>query len=401
MNKKLILLFLFFTIIQIPLIFYSNLPADEWVYFAVSREVSGGGNLYSQIFFSHPPLQIYLYSLLIDLFGMQVWILKSFTLLISLGITYFIYLICTEKYGERVGIVASFIFLASYDMLIFSSFAFGIEISIFFFLASYYFLNKKNGLSGALFALCIMSRLHIAFLGIILFLYCKEKLKFLSGVAISIVYYLPLVFTPNFLSSILGYHISKEFFFGGWISYFKSSIHLWVLFFFSLKKLKDIKLIFIGSTYLLFLLLVKSTFEYYFLLVTVILCIEGSNCLIHSKNKKMLWLLVFVFIFLLVFRATPFLIDQTKGYNELTDYINTLEDKPLVGQSAITSLLALKTNRNISKLQIDTNFQRNAVYDYSNAIVIYNKDVFTGYLFNCSLIREFIVEKKTYRIWDC
>jgi len=401
MNKKLILLLFIFLIIQIPIVFFSNLPADEMVYYAVSREVSKGNQLYTEIFFSHPPFQIYLYSMLIELFGMRIWILKSLTLFISLGITYFLYLICAEKYGEKVGIVASFIFLTSYDILIFSSFAFGIEISILFFLASYYFLNKKNGLSGVLFALCIMSRLHLAFLGIILFLYCKEKLKFISGVAVSIVYYLPLVFTPNFLSNILGYHISKSFFFGGWVSYFKSSIHLWLFFFFSIKRIKDIKLVFIGITYLLFLLLMKSTFEYYFLLITVILCIEGSNSLIHSKQKKMLWFMVFLFIFLLIFRAVPFLVNQTKGYNEFTDYIDTLENKPLVGEGAITSLLAIKTNRNISKLQIDTNYQRNKVYDYSNAIVIYNRKVFTGELFNCTLIRDFEVEDIKYGVWDC
>jgi len=258
-----------------------------------------------------------------------------------------------------------------------------------------------NGLSGALFALCIMFRLHLAFLGIILFLYCREKLKFISGVAISIVYYLPLIFIPNFLSSILGYHISKSFFFGGWISYFKSSIHLWILFFFSLNKIKDIKLVFIGSTYLLFLLLMKSTFEYYFILITIILCIEGSNCLIHSKQKKLLWFMVFLFIFLLVFRAVPFLINQTKGYNEFIDYMETLEDKPLVGQSAITALLALKTNRNISKAQIDTNFQRREVYDYSNAIVVYEKGLFHGKEFNCSKLDIREIEKKSYEVWNC
>jgi len=401
MNKKILLLFLIFTLIQLPLVFYSNIPADEWVYFAVTKEVSKGHQLYTEIFFSHPPFQIYVYSLFSNIFGFHIWLLKSITLSFAIGCAVFVYLISKERYGEKIAFWSLLIFLTSYDLLIFGSFAFGIEIAVFFFLASFYYLNKKNIWSGALFALCIMSRLHLAILGVVLFLYSKEKIKFLIGSSISLIYYIPLVTIPQFMDNVFNYHLVKSFFFNGWLSFFKANIHLFLLLGFSIRKLRNEILIFIGVTYLLFMLLMKSVFEYYFLVVTAVLCIEGAVCLIKSKQKNLLRFVVIIWIFLLIFRATPFLINQTKGYNEFTDYINTLEDKDLVGQSAVTSMLALRTNRNISKNQIDTNFQRKKIYDYSNAIVIYEEGIFKGNDFNCSRLNIRQIEDKKYEVWDC
>ncbi len=400
MNRKFILILSIFILTQIPILF-TSLPSDENVYLLMAREVNKGAKPYEDFFYGHPHIQVYLYAGLIKLFGVNIPILKGFTLLVSLGIAYLTFKIAKEKYGEKVGLISVFLLLTSYDLLIFGSFSFGLEMSALFFLISFYYLNKNNYVSGLFYALCVMTRLHLAFLGIVLFLFSKERRKFLMGASISIVYYAFSIKIPNFVDNVFLYHSIKERFFGGWISYFKSSIHLWIFFFFSIKKIKDIKLIFIGTTYLLSLLLMPSVFEYFFILITVFLSIEGSLALAHSKSKKLLWFMVFLFIFLLVFRAIPFLYNQTKGYNEFVDYIDTLEDKPLVGQSAITSLLALKTDREISKLQIDTNFQRRAVYDFSDAIVVYDKESFTGYLFNCSLLKEISVEKEDYRVWDC
>jgi len=399
--NKIILLFLLFVLIQLPLVFLSNLPSDEMVYYTVSREVSKGNKLYSEIFFSHPQIQIWLYTGLTKLFGFHIWILKSFTLLVSLGCCFMIYLICKEKYGEKVAFISAFLFLTSYDLLVFASFAFGLEISVLFFLISYYLLNKNNYLSGIFYALCIMTRLHFIFLGLVLFLFSKERRKFLFGASLSVVYFgLLFRLVPESISQILGYHMNKSYSFGGWFYYLRASIHLLVLFFFSIKWIKDIKLVFLGATYLLFLLLIHSIFEYYFILITVILCIEGANSLIYSKQKKLLLFMVFFFIFLLVFQATPFLYKNTIGYNQFADYIETL-DKPLVGQSSVNAFLALKTNKNISKNQIDTNFQRRAVYDYSNAIVIYEEGLFFGKNFNCIRLDTRRIEKKKYEIWDC
>ena len=399
MNKKFFLLLAVFLLVQIP-IFFTALPADENVYYAIAKEVSEGSKLYTDIFFSHPPLQIWIYVGLIKLFGFHIWILKGLTLLVSLSIAIFVYLIAKERYNEKIGLIATFLFLTSYDILIFGSFAFGLEIAVLFFLGSYYFLNKENLLSGVLFGFCIMTRLHLAPLGLILLLYSKERMRFLVGSSICLIYYGILIKIPLFLESILGYHMSKPFYWKGWISYFRTNIHLIALFLFSIKKIKNIDLVFIGFVYLLFMLLMKSVFEYYFLIITVIFCIEGANCLIYSDRKKMLRFIVALFIFLLLFKAVPFLYNQSKGYNELTNYVDTLEGD-MVGQSAITSFLAIKTNKDISNHQIDTNFQRRAIYNYSNAIVVYFSGLFHGEDFNCTRLRTFEIEDKAYDVFKC
>ena len=79
MNKKILILLIVFCLIQVPL-FFSTLTADENVYFMMGKVVSEGKVPYQDFFCGHPPLQLYLYAGLIKLFGLHIWILKSFTL---------------------------------------------------------------------------------------------------------------------------------------------------------------------------------------------------------------------------------------------------------------------------------------------------------------------------------
>jgi hypothetical protein len=370
------------------------------VYYAVSREVSKGNDIYSEIFFGHPPLQIYLYVGLIKLFGFHIWILKLFTLLVSISISVFLYLYVKDNYNEKTAFLSSLLFLTTYDALIFGSFAFGIEISLLFFMISLYFLNKKPLISGIFFALCLATRLHLAPLGLILLIFSEKKLKFLLGTTILLPYYLYLATIPEFIPQVFGYHTDKLYWSKGWIDFIRANIHIWIFFFFGMKWIKPM-ITYILVSYMAFMLILRSVFEYYFIVLVVFLCIGGSLALLRSKYKKTLFIAWIFFIVLLLVNSMPKLYEWNKDYDDFSSYIDTLENKPLVGQSAITALLALKTDRNISKLQIDTNFQRKKVFNYSDSIVIYSKGLFQGKDFKCSLLDTKEVATKVYDVWDC
>jgi len=175
MNKSILILLSIFFLFQIP-IFFSLAVVDEMVYYQMGNVVSEGNIPYKDFFFSHPPLQIYLYAGIIKLFGTNIWILKCLTYLFQIGSAIFIFLIAKERYNEKIGLIATFLFLSSYDILAFGSYAIGLEIAVFFFMVSLYLNNKRPFIAGMFFALSIMTRLHLFPLGLILLFYSKERL---------------------------------------------------------------------------------------------------------------------------------------------------------------------------------------------------------------------------------
>jgi len=158
-----------------------------------------------------------------------------------------------------------------------------------------------------------------------------------------------------------------------------------------------------GLIYLFFIAFIKSAFEYYFVIIVIILCIEGAWALKYSRYKKILWFMVFVFVIIFISKAAYFSLSQTKDYNEFADYISNL-DGNIAGNGATASMLALKTGKKIHLNQIDTNFQRrNIEYNFSNAIVVYRQGSYPKWLekFNCSLLNVYKVAEWNYDIWDC
>ena len=203
MDKKLVILLTIFCLIQIPMLF-SVMPSDDSVYMVMAREVSRGYLPNINFFHAHSSIHLYLYAGIILLLGVKIWLLKSFTLLIWMACGYMTYLLARERYDEQIGFIAVLLFFISYDS-IFASFTFGIELSMLFFLISWYILNKKPVLAGIMFGFCLMIRLHLAPLGIILWLHSKEKRQFLLGSGICIIYYGLMLRVPNFFEQVFGF----------------------------------------------------------------------------------------------------------------------------------------------------------------------------------------------------
>jgi len=397
MNKIFILLIVF-CLVQIPILF-TSLSADENVYYYMGKIVSEGQIPYRDFFYSHPPIQVYLYAGLIKLFGLHVWILKLFTLLIWTVCTYLAYLIARERYDERIGLVAVFLFFASYDS-IFASFAFGIEIAVLFFLISWYFLNKRSYLCGLFFGLSLMVRLHLLPLGIILFIYSKKKRLFLIGTGVCLVYYGFLLKVPNFVDNVFMYHAGKLNHLNGWLSFLRANLPLFILISYSFRKIKDFFTIDLIISYLAFLIILGSVFEYYFLIVTIILCIESAYALVYSRFRKVLWVMIIIWTLIMGFKVGVFIFEQTNEYNEFIDYVSNL-DGEIMGESSLASLIALKGNKTIHLNQIDMNFQRRIIYNFTDSLVVFSDKRFNGFVFNCSLIHKRSIGETNYSVWDC
>jgi len=385
--------------IQIPILF-SSLTGDENVYYYMGKIVSEGETPYVDFFYAHPPAQIYLYAGIIKLFGVHLWLLKGFTVLIVLGISYFLFKITKERYDEKIALVSVFLFLTSYDILIFGSFAFGIEIAVLFFMISWWYLNKKPYLSGVFIGLAIMTRLHVLSLALILWLYSKEKRKFLLGSGICLVYYGFLLRVPNFVDNVFMFHVNKMRLSGGWFSFLRANLPLFVLISYSFKKIKDTFTFELTLSYCAFLLIVGSVFEYHFLPITIILCIESAYALTYSRFRKWLWVMVLLWVLIMGFKVGFFVYDTSIEYNsfinEVSDYEGTI-----MGEPALTSLIALKTRKNVTRDMIDLNFQRRKIFDYKNSLVVYNERIFTGFLFNCSLLHSKTINDDVYKLWRC
>lgn len=399
MNKKLFILLIVFCLIQIPLLF-STLIGDENVYYYMGKIVSEGETPYVDFFYGHPPIQVYIYAGLIKLFGFHIWVLKLFTLSIIVACSVLVYLISKERYDEKIGIVSVILFLTSYDILIFGSFAFGIEIAVLFFLISWYFLDKKPFLCGLFFGFSLMVRLHLLPLGIILFIYSKKKRLFLMGSGICLVYYGLLLRVPNFVDNVFMYHVGKLNNLNGWLSFLRANLPLFILFIYSFKKIKDTFTIDLAIVYLAFLIILGSVFEYYFLIITIILCIESAYALTYSRFRKMLWVMIIVWTLIMGIKVGVFVYEQTNEYNDFIDYVSTLEGD-IMGESSLASLIAMRTGKTIHLNQIDMNFQRRTVYNFTDSLVVYSEKRFNGYLFNCSLIHERYIGETNYRVWSC
>jgi len=399
MNRKFLLLLIIFCLIQIPILF-SSLTGDENVYYYMGKVVAEGETPYKDFFFGHPPSQIYLYAFLIKLFGLHIWILKSFTLLFITGSTIFLYLFAKERYDEKIALTAAFLFLASYDILIFGSFAFGIEIAVFFFMIALYLNNKKPFIAGLLFGFSIMIRLHLFPMGIILLLYSKERLKFLLGAGICLPYYGLLLRIPNFADNVFLYHASKLNHWNGWFSFLRANLPLFVLVSYSIKNIKDSFTFELTLAYCAFLVIVGSVFEYFFLPITIILSIEGAYALAYSRFRKWLWVMVVIWTAIMGVKVGVFIYEQTTSYNGLIDYVSKI-DGSIMGEPPLASLIALKGNKNITRNMIDLNFQRREVFDYRNSLVIYNEKRFNGFDFNCTLINSTTIKEDTYKLWRC
>ena len=408
MDKKLLIILLVYCLIQIPIILsFNNLTADENVYYVMGREISEGKTPYIDFFYVHPPLQVYLYAAVILLFGFKVWLLKLFTLCFVVGINIFLYLIVKEKYDERTAIVSVLLFLTSYDIFLLGSFGFGVEIAVFFFMWALYLNDKKPFMAGLLFGIGLVTRLHVAPLGIVLWLHSKDRWQFLWGTFIVPVHYLSMLLVPNFGYDVLFYHTAKARHWVGWGSFAASTAPLLMLAMLSMsylwRKIRHSVFLDIIIAFFAFLLIIGSVYEYYFLIITIMASILGSHILLHHKLRKVFLAMYIIWVVVSTAKVGMSIYNQNIEYGVLVDYIGGLDNNNVMGEPTLAALITMRyPDKKINKLQID--IDKHHTYtkdDFEGSIVVFNKPRFNGYRYGCSILLEKVIYKWDYVVWGC
>ena len=169
---------------------------------------------------------------------------------------------------------------------------------------------------------------------------------------------------------------------------------------YSFKNVKDLITFEFTLSYAAFLLIVSSVFEYHFLVIGILLCIEGAYALAYSRFRKYLWAIVMIWTVIMVWKVGIFVYDTSIEYNTYIDKVSTYEGS-IMGEPSLASLIALKTGKNITRNMIDLNFQRREIFDYKNSLVIYNEKRFNGFDYNCTLLNVTTIKDDTYRLWKC
>ena len=388
-NKLAYALFFVFVVIFITIVLkglITTQPGDENVYYYMGKLVSEGKIPYRDFFFAHPPLHIYLIALIYKIFGFNIIILKAVPLISILISAFFIFKISHEKFGNSEAIIASLLFLFSYSTMFNSVFSFGIDAATMFLVIGVYFLwNKSNGiLAGLFFGLAGITRLLSLipiFVVFIIVLFSNKK-KFLKVSSLFFIIFLLIngifiLFLGNYyIEQVYKYHLLKSL--GGKenLNEYLGIIKLnWILFlsaltFIFIKNKKPINMFVIVSViYLIFLILLRKIFGFYFIIIFPFLAIVGGYSIIRFLNQfglikkwKILILIILLSIFIWDFVANVSFLEKIgfMGFErgkDLTDFINSVSNKDtsLFGDASVVPLLALLTNKKIALNFVDTN----------------------------------------------
>ena len=393
-KSKITYLLLFFGVAALIIITLKGLliaqPGDENTYYYMGRLISEGKIPYTEFFYAHPPLHIYLTGLLYSLFGFNILILKLMPLMCTITTAFFIFLIAKSRFGKNEALISFYLFLFSYSIMFNSVFSFGIEWATMFLVAGLYFmLNRNNYIFAALFfCLSSLTRL-LALIPIIsilaiFFWHGLRSGKIKNGVGLAgcfLAFFLIangilfLIFGSDYINQALKFHLLKT---PGGMDNLREYIDIiklnWILFFspilliFSKDKKPAAKFVIVVIAYLACLAILKKIFGFYFIPVFPFLALIGGFGIVSVYNQipkkfsKRVFLAAIAAAFLWnLYSDTLFLqkyafVGFSRG-DDLAQFIglNSKKETLLFGDDSVTPLLALMTGKHIALHFVDTN----------------------------------------------
>ena len=390
-NRLAYAMLILFMVVFIAVVFrglFAHQPGDENVYYYMGKMITEGKVPYRDFFFAHPPLQIYLVSLLYKIFGFNIAILKSIPLISTLISAFFVFKISEERFGNFSAILSALLFLFSYSVMFNSVFSFGVDLAAMFLIIGTYLLwNRKNYIfSGLFFGLAAITRLLslvpvLAIFSMVLLSGKKGILRLSSGFFIIF-----LIANGAFLllpgndypAQVYKFHLLKgsaaKENFNEYVDIIKLN---WILFssasllFFVKEKKRIAAFAVISIVYLVFLTILKTLFGFYFIIAFPFLAVVGgcSIALIFRDIKlQRKWKLAISAVLLSIFAwnlASDVLFLEKIGFrgfergSDLIEYVNSISSKDtlLFGDASVAPLLALLTNKEIALDFADTNNQ--------------------------------------------
>ena len=362
-------------------------PGDENVYYYMGKLVSEGKVPYRDFFYAHPPLHIYLISAVYRIFGFNIVILKSIPLISAILSSIFVFCITKNKYGSPEAIAASLLYLFSYSVMFNSVFSFGIDVAVMLMLAGIFFLWNRNSpiAAGVFFGLAGITRLLVIVPIIIIFASAllSDKKNLFKALCGFLIIFLPvnLIFSSlggDYITQAYKFHFLKSSEGGKNLREYADIIKLnWILFlsaipFFFLKEKKRIGIFaIISAVYLLFLMLLKKIFGFYFLAAFPFLAITGGFCIVNlirelslKKRAAVLAYAMLVLLFSWNLASDTRFIEKFgfMGFergNSMSDFIKSKSGSKtiLFGDDSAAPLLALMSGSRIAFDFVDTNEQ--------------------------------------------
>jgi len=370
MKKKKWIIFIIVIIIYLFIVSssFSKSHDDENVYFYMGKLVAEGNIPYKDFFLSHPPLQIFLFGLIFKIFGFKLLLFKIVSVIATVVSAIVFFKLCNKKYSLLVSFFSIIIFLFSHETLITSTTNLGINIALMFVIIGMYMLFMKKYVSVKIdkgnikFNLTNLRNYILGFF--ISFVLISLILIFITkGLYFFDVFKYHLIKKPFEQSALVKLDLFKKMFM------FNPFIFIGLILYFF--KRKKVSLMFYTSlVYILFLLLLKNIFPYYFIMVFPFLAILTSVLIVDilKKNKfKKIIYAVIIFLFLIsTFNSISYFIvrEQIIFKNNEDDNISNLiketskQNDLIFGDYLITPLIALKSDRKIALNFVDTHYLR-------------------------------------------
>jgi len=209
---------------------------DEHMYFYMSLLVSKGKWPYRDFFFSHPPLQLYLVGALYKIFGYSLALSKSVPSVAALVSGVHVYLLGKRLVGRLEGVLATALFLFTFDVLRGSSHFTGANCALAFGLAAaYQAVTARPIRAGILFAIGTFIGVYVAPLALILavmlaFRSWKESSRLLAsyavGCAVVCVVFASAAGAHAFWYQVFGYNLNKIAFRYSWFAKLRNVAYL-------------------------------------------------------------------------------------------------------------------------------------------------------------------------------
>lgn len=346
LSQKSLLLFIVIAVFLINLFFSGVVYSDDLFYFNIAKQVSEGKTVYSDFFFAHPPIHIYLLSTFFSAFGASFFSAKLFTVLVSSLCLILIFLASKKSSLWPVGLL-----ILSSAFISFSRTGYGLFLAVLFILCSLYFMNRRNILLSSLFfAFSVFTQYLSVLYFPVLFLNSKKNYKLLifSFFLISFGFILCFVaFGPVFFDDTILFHFSTKFLtrdFTFWQQYL--SMNLFVLIpivIFSFRKAVSVLII-----DLFFLLFFKAPFYHYFLISIPFYILLLSEC----KEKRII-VLSFILAILLNLSTISANVLPDSQLLELSSFFSS-KSGTIFGSPIPVNFVSFETNLSVLNNQYDS-----------------------------------------------
>jgi hypothetical protein len=384
--------------------------SDENIYFYMSKLFAQGIVPYRDFFFAHPPFKLIFMGTLFKLLGFHFTLAKVVPVLVAMATASFLFAAVRDQFGSGIGLLAALLFLFTYDQLRGSSHYTGINLTVMFMVIGLFFaLRQKLFWGGIFFGLGSITGFY-AIVGagaLAIFWLLNNRRQFVRFIIGFVLIFLgtnlicALLFGRNYIEPVYVYHFLKPRV-HGWnaiIFYRVFRNNLLVLIPALLSPLTLLWKNKIGSCdetrmssrrlaillmimvfcYILFFIVLKRIFDFYFILLFPFCAILAAYALwmffarLMRRSRPSLNQFIVRFISGILIAvpllwngiwASRKLIRHESHYlkvaSQIAEYIaqhSSSKDK-LFGDSSSTPLMAVLANRRIAANFIDTNAMR-------------------------------------------